>query len=632
MREDKATELLEAIRQNPMRAELKHLDHKVTAQGRRYFTETVAEEIPTQIDWTSKFALTVTRHFDYDDSKRPSRTSLRINSPLLKETLRDILADFPDQSFSTDIVEIDQPYHVLYHYRHELVSAKHILSPESEHASHLSLLLDFINSTFALTIEATENSLAENRIAFEHLWTLFRPGCNVLSCSTGAMRAFKLERYDWSEDELSLQLSMVDFDGIRFGTRRAFRSIAAYLGDVPISALSSMPLNWYPGHAALTTRLIQRGRKFEAYAGMHTAYYKGIGREVSSEHGRFFVDGRVIIDAKTTHRCNGDFSFSVSPFDDTVASSNTPDSDGSDSECGALDFDIPHEEQHQIVRLTDDQCLCASNIVRGFSPSDKKWFDFSIDKISMIDWNLECFDQLVLPSESKDLVRALVASHTARKERDDFDDIVKGKGKGLIFVLHGPPGVGKTLTAETVAEYTKRPLYVISSGELGTDSTHLEKALGRALELATIWKAVLLIDEADVFLERRGLHDLERNALVSIFLRVLEYYQGILFLTSNRISSFDDAFKSRIHVPLQFEPLDIAARKQVWSVFLVKADGQHQLSMGDIEILAKEDLNGRQIKSVIRTAKSLAQFQRRTLDISQLQQVIKIHKDFDKAL
>ena len=238
----------------------------------------------------------------------------------------------------------------------------------------------------------------------------------------------------------------------------------------------------------------------------------------------------------------------------------------------------------------------------------------------------------MLPSESKDLVRALVASHTARKERDDFDDIVKGKGKGLIFVLHGPPGVGKTLTAETVAEYTKRPLYVISSGELGTDSTHLEKALGRALELATIWKAVLLIDEADVFLERRGLHDLERNALVSIFLRVLEYYQGILFLTSNRISSFDDAFKSRIHVPLQFEPLDIAARKQVWSAFLVKADGQHQLSMGDIEILAKEDLNGRQIKSVIRTAKSLAQFQRRTLDISQLQQVIKIHKDFDKAL
>ena len=48
------------------------------------------------------------------------------------------------------------------------------------------------------------------------------------------------------------------------------------------------------------------------------------------------------------------------------------------------------------------------------------------------------------------------------------------------------------------------------------------------------WEAVLLLDEADVFLEARSTHDLERNKLVSIFLRVLEYYEGILFLTTNR--------------------------------------------------------------------------------------------------
>lgn len=140
--------------------------------------------------------------------------------------------------------------------------------------------------------------------------------------------------------------------------------------------------------------------------------------------------------------------------------------------------------------------------------------------------------------------------------------------KGLILVLHGPPGVGKTLTAETVAEYCKRPLYMVSSGDLGTDESTLDTKLSRILDMASTWKAVLLIDEADIFLERRSLHDMERNSLVSIFLRVLEYYEGILFLTSNRNATFDDAFKSRIQVPLKYSSLTVESRKQVWKNFL----------------------------------------------------------------
>src|ERR1700743_47845 len=76
---------------------------------------------------------------------------------------------------------------------------------------------------------------------------------------------------------------------------------------------------------------------------------------------------------------------------------------------------------------------------------------------------------------------------------------------------------------ESVAEFTKSPLYTISAGELGADPAEMEKSLSRILRLCTVWDAVLLLDEADVFLEERSLHDLGRNALVSIFLRLLEY-------------------------------------------------------------------------------------------------------------
>jgi hypothetical protein len=118
-------------------------------------------------------------------------------------------------------------------------------------------------------------------------------------------------------------------------------------------------------------------------------------------------------------------------------------------------------------------------------------------------------------------------------------------------------------SAESVAEFVKRPLYAVSSGELGTHASQLEASLARILDVATVWKAVLLLDEADVFLEARSLHDVNRNALVSTFLRLLEvnsllgrsnvathenppqYYEGILFLTTNRVQSFDEAFQSR---------------------------------------------------------------------------------------
>ncbi|CAD0087163.1 unnamed protein product, partial [Aureobasidium mustum] len=300
-------------------------------------------------------------------------------------------------------------------------------------------------------------------------------------------------------------------------------------------------------------------------------------------------------------------------------------------------------EQYAGIHFAEHAAIALEHVynssLHGFSFTHKKWIDMFIDELSPVEWNEQCFDQLVLAPRQKKLVQALVTEHISNKS--DFDDIIKGKGKGLVLVLHGPPGVGKTLTAECVAERCKRPLYVVSSGDLGTDSFTLDQRLTQILDMASTWRAVLLIDEADVFLERRSLHDMERNALVSIFLRVLEYYQGILFLTSNRVDTFDDAFKSRIHVPLKYTGLDTSSRKQIWKNFLDKAESHEAVEGGNgesvvdeegLDKLAVHDLNGRQIKGIVRTATSLARYDNKKLDLETLEQVVEIQMDFERDL
>lgn len=83
----------------------------------------------------------------------------------------------------------------------------------------------------------------------------------------------------------------------------------------------------------------------------------------------------------------------------------------------------------------------------GFSLTNKRWCYFDIDKTKDIVFNSTAFGALLLPAYQKEMVHALVKVHADQKLH--FDDVIRGKGKGMIFLLHGTPGVGKTLTAGT---------------------------------------------------------------------------------------------------------------------------------------------------------------------------------------
>jgi hypothetical protein len=137
----------------------------------------------------------------------------------------------------------------------------------------------------------------------------------------------------------------------------------------------------------------------------------------------------------------------------------------------------------------------------------------------------------------------------------------------------------------------------ISAGDLSSDAAKLEKQLSLIFELADHWNALLLLDEADVFLRKRDT-DHTHNSLVSVFLRKLEYYKGIMLLTTNRVRDFDDAIQSRIHLALRYSPLGIDTRRGIWNTFLqnaITAKGTAEYSAKDLDHLARHELNGRQV-------------------------------------
>ncbi len=183
-----------------------------------------------------------------------------------------------------------------------------------------------------------------------------------------------------------------------------------------------------------------------------------------------------------------------------------------------------------------------------------------VDDMAPYAYQPELKTKLVLPPEQTDLIDILTAEMDVL-----MDDIVAGKSGGTTVLCAGPPGVGKTLTAEVYSEIIRRPLYRVHSGQLGLNVAAMEVALKEVLTRAQRWGAVMLIDEADVYIKKRD-DNITMNAVVGVFLRVLEYFNGLLFLTTNRVDDIDEAIVSRCIALIRFYPPDRVDRKKIWGV------------------------------------------------------------------
>ncbi|UKZ52461.1 hypothetical protein TrVGV298_006238 [Trichoderma virens] len=296
------------------------------------------------------------------------------------------------------------------------------------------------------------------------------------------------------------------------------------------------------------------------------------------------------------------------------------------------------DNENEIGELEGDNLALLPRRLFAYALWERKFVQVDVRDVSFPELKDKdrAFDSLQISTEHKTLIQSLVYSHFKKRVNESSveiatQDLIRGKGKGIVILLFGVPGVGKTATAEAVAQKFEKPLFPITCGDLGFTPESVESSLSEIFRLAHLWDCVLLLDEADVFITQRDRKDLERNALVSVFLRMLEYYNGILFLTTNRPGVLDEAVKSRVHLNLHYNFL---TEEQVVAIFKLnivrlkeieeqaaKAPRHNKLYIDEADIIAFASehwrnhtdgigrWNGRQIRNAFLIAASLAHYE-----------------------
>ncbi|KAF4556157.1 Hypothetical protein D9617_1g080320 [Elsinoe fawcettii] len=482
------------------------------------------------------------------------------------------------------------------------------------------------------------------------------------------------ELADHPSVKLVIDCHYIDFDGKQFGPMQKTFNIAPYHDTKRIVDLDVFPAWAHPDHVELTEKLQQRGDRFYSLTKKCFRLYEGMTLNDPEEiSGEVAIDFQAGLDTKkrATESAGriylpdlediGNFFVSTSKDVDTWEKEDCGQDDCAICILNHMDKKYPAAESRR-WRTGTGITNCISETAQwlpaeykvlltdrliGYHFKSRTWHELDIDFIKELDRkkDLANFDDLVLDQRHKDLLLAVVQSHSsgqtlnsgapvpmpatpAASTQDTASmDVVAGKGKGLIILLHGAPGVGKTLTAETIASHTERPLYPITCGDLGQEPEIIENRLRGHFKLAHKWGCVLLLDEADVFLAARTRGDVTRNGLVSVFLRELEYYSGILFLTTNQVGVIDEAFKSRIHISLFYPNLSRTSTKELWRNHLrrikdmnktrdvqIKFSRSKILDFADEHFLSceqdKMQWNGRQVRNAFQTAIALAEYER----------------------
>ncbi|TGO16297.1 hypothetical protein BPAE_0505g00020 [Botrytis paeoniae] len=540
----------------------------------------------------------------FDEKNVPIRKKLQINSSHICTAIEEVVKFYPAQNLGFNApIEVDQPFEMLFHHLEPLRKCQDGTAPTDDKYRHLEILFRYLYED--PDIQRSTELINNNLITFDLLSFIFKPGCYVLTSKYGYGCIYWLQSTYQTSDYmkgrlLRLECLYTDNDGTTTGM--AHKSLTIYETEFPgtdpieITSLSTFPLSQlFDESKNMKAAMLERGKWYCELMekGSVLCRYDGICLEYNAharqKWERYSIAGRVQIDTKAYLDENPSKMRKVTPWPESKDKS------------GGSTADRPDEYR----------ILCPP-YVYGFSMESRKWCRFFLVKDNLMDvkWDEDMWKDLILPEAQKKLLLSMVSSHFFPTESVLRDEVAL-KGKGLVVVSHGPPGTGKTLTAVAVAEETKKAVLLYPAGELGFDLDSVQTSVRKIVRYATRWQAILLIDEADIFLESRqsgGQANLQRNALVAVFLRQLEYSQGIIFLTSNRAQMFDAAIKSRVHLMLYYCLPTTDMRRKLWDQCLNKIPVDN-LGLDKAKILGlitKHALNGREISNMVSSAQTLA--------------------------
>lgn len=538
----------------------------------------------------------------------------------------------------------------------------------------LRLLIQFMDTGLKPTFDlrqAIEDGTA-TEIEYADLWHLFISEDIVVEHASKKAQAYRLVNTAGGRDPLirtleeekdrvpplngfTLDCCSLCFDGTNYVPRLQTFCIRKYTGRRRIVDLSVYPLRFDPDFEAMHAHFLTQGRQYVELTQLPFAHRTFKGHTLD-EHSQT-LDAQVIVDVALAINAEPAWRLKTKVNEDDLTKADERETtqppfckDGQYRE-GCCGSDVVFSDLSMMCEtnsfqqngrflsprtaeyLDEKDLLLMPNWVHAFVLRVRQWVTIPMAGLSDVSFDNN-FDELMFSPAHKKTILALVETH--ENSRDDSTvgrqsigsslDLVSGKGKGLIILLHGEPGVGKTSTAECVADKTKRPLFPVTCGDIGETATEVERNLFHNFRLAHKWGCVMLLDEADVFLSKRNKTDLRRNAVTSVFLRSLEYYAGILFLTTNRVGGIDPAFKSRIHLSLYYPPLDLETSEKLYEVFLrrtkmeLEKAGKAPFKIKEKEILrfAKRHFlqlekqgyntwNGRQIRNAFQTAIALVE-------------------------
>ncbi|CAH0002386.1 unnamed protein product [Clonostachys byssicola] len=514
------------------------------------------------------------------------------------------------------IIPASYPHYFLYHHRREIYSK----AAGAADGSPIKLFAQWLQSDPVPMYTECDDLFSKRMVSARTVCWLFPLNGLVVVDEGHRQLGYVVDRVGMDKEGVMLSAWNWGFNG-----QYAFRVYTMLRLKNPKSSIKASmkiaDLGIYPigyGPTDTSQQLLQNGAKFWKLKDLGYHAYEGWDYKRETY---YTADSRWIIDYDMWLEDRGRDEYTQNP---KVPSKMEPDKWGDD---------LPATLEPTVL-----QQMLLPNGINAYNLKELKWMYLSVDQIRPVTWNKDAFNRLVLPQRTKLMLKALVMTkkpaakppNTTETPQDRANAIISRNGRPLIMHFHGGPGTGKSFAAAEIAEM---PIFRITYGMMGPTYEATGEAIYRSLRLATRWKAIVVFDGLDIFIEKGS--DPKDNRSPSAFFECIANHDGIIILTSSDAQRIDDRYASRCQVTVSFPPLEKPARRSVWKQCLdqVRAESESSCAQGiqsHLAALSCYQLNGKQIHHAVTTARQMALFEKSKLDFRHLKEAIEIAIESDR--